>query len=155
MPGAERALAGVAGVVDHAAAEHHHLDVGIEQDEIDRRFGGGQGGVVLGVQVARVGQLEQAGASVAGDARCTQVCSAAAPQLVEVLVGELRGSEHRLDQVASGPRVGQDLRGEDALGELGAAFVSELPAALLVDLRAGRDQARDTLGCLVEEIVQP
>ena len=39
-PGPEHPLAGVPGVVDHAAAEDADLDLGIEQDQVDGGLGG-------------------------------------------------------------------------------------------------------------------
>ena len=48
----------VAGVLDHAAAHHSDLDLGIEQDQVDGALGRPQRRVVLGVQVARVADLE-------------------------------------------------------------------------------------------------
>ena len=56
----------VARVVDQAAAQHAELDLGVEQDQVDRALRGGERRVVLGVEVARVAQLEHAGAARRG-----------------------------------------------------------------------------------------
>ena len=39
MPAPNDALAGVARMVDHPAAEHADLDLGIEQDQVDGGLG--------------------------------------------------------------------------------------------------------------------
>ena len=50
----------VTRVVDRAAAQHADLDLRVEQHQVHRALRGGQRRVVLGVEVARVAQLEQA-----------------------------------------------------------------------------------------------
>ncbi len=66
MPAPNGRSPGVARVVDHAAAEHADLDLGVEQDQVDRGLGGGQRARVLGIQMPRVAQLEHGAAARAG-----------------------------------------------------------------------------------------
>ena len=87
---AERPLAGVARVVDDATAEHADLNLGIEQDEVDRGLGLGQRVSVLGVQVARVAQLEYAGPALSGDACVAEVNASVGAKLIQVLERERR-----------------------------------------------------------------
>ena len=61
--GAEDAPAGVALVLDDAAAQHADLDRVVEQHEIDRGLERRDRRVVLGVEVARVAQLDDPDAS--------------------------------------------------------------------------------------------
>src|SRR6185437_11533693 len=79
-PGSEDAPARVAGVVDDAAAEDPDLDLGIQEDEVDGGLGGGQRGGVLGVEVARVAQLEDPGDAVAAHVGAAEVDLSAAAQ---------------------------------------------------------------------------
>ncbi len=154
-PGAERPLAGVARMVDDAAAEHPDLDLGIEQDQVDGRLGLVQRVPVLGVEVARVAQLEHAGAAVASDASVAEVDGAGRAELVEALERKLGRVEHRLDQVAPGARDLEDLGEQQTLRKLDAFLVGELAGALLFDLGACRYEARDSVGRLVKKLLDP
>ena len=83
QPGAEDPPAGVARVLDDAAAQHRDLDLLVEQREVDRGLQRAGRGVVLGVEVARVAQLDRADLAVADDRRGAEIDVAGALQLLD------------------------------------------------------------------------
>ena len=151
--GAEDAPAGVARVLDDAAPQHRDLDLGVEQREVDRGLQRAGRRVVLGVEVARVAQLDGADLAGAGDRRRAEVDVAGARQLVEVLERELGRAQHRVDQVTAGLGVGEDVAEQLALGDLVAVLVLLQALALGVDDEPARRQAGDALGGRVDEVV--
>src|SRR6266516_7209335 len=55
----------VARVLRHATAHHPHLDGRVEQDQVNATLGRGERGFVLGVEMPRVAQFEDARPSAA------------------------------------------------------------------------------------------
>ena len=122
--GAEDALAGVARVLDDAAAQHADLDRRVEQDEVDRGLERAGRRVVLGVEVARVAQLDDADVAARGStAAVPRSTLPVASQRVAVLERELRRAQHHVDQVAAGLRVGEHVAEQRALRDLVAVLV--------------------------------
>ena len=152
--GAEDPLAGVARVLDDAAAQDADLDRRVEQDEVDRRFERAGGGVVLGVEVARVAQLD--GADVAGsrDGRGPEIDAArSASNSAWCSSASFGRAQHHVDQVTAGLRVGEDVAEQLALRDLVAVLVLLQPLALVVDDQPPRRQPGDALGGGVDELV--
>src|SRR5207244_2566126 len=58
--GVEDPAAGVLGVIDEGPADHPHLDVRVEQHQVDPHFQRGRRAVVLGVEKPSVAQLHVA-----------------------------------------------------------------------------------------------
>ena len=154
-PGAEDAPPGVARVVDDAAAEDADLDLGIEQDEVDRGLGRGQRGGVLGVEVARVAQLEDPRDAVAAHVRAAEVDLAAA-------CAARRGARAR----ASVGRSIAHTRCDPARGEASTCAMSR-PCAISTPSfspcrcsasastsRARGDEPREALGGAVDQLVE-
>ena len=74
-------------------------------------------------------------------------------ELVEVLERELGRAQHRVDQVAAGLGVGQDVAEQLALRDLVAVLVLLQALALGVDDEPARRQAGEALGGGVDEVV--
>ena len=116
----EHAHAGVARVLDHAAADHADLDLRVEQDQVDRgaRSGRASGrprrSGAAGCVSSRI-----AGPAAAGDSHRAEVHRAGGPQLVQVLERLGHGAQHRL-RPGAGPAAGSasTCRDQQALGEL-------------------------------------
>ena len=115
----------------HATAHHPHLDGRVEQDQVNATLGRGERGFVLGVEMPRVAQFEDARPSAArhADRAKGRPCRCrGAPQVLERRGG---GLEHRADQVLrAGSWQGQDVRDQQAVGELYAFLVRQRPRAL-------------------------
>ncbi len=144
--GAEDPRSRVAGVLDDAAAQNADLDLGIEQDQVDGALARGDGGVVLGVQVARVAKLEHSRATLPADVNRAEVGDPGGAKVIEPLERLARGAEHRPDEVGAGPGRGEDVREEDSLSDLGALLVGQLALGLGRHLGGARHQAGEALG---------
>ena len=130
-----------------ARVEQHQVDGGLERR--DR-------GIVLGVQVAQVAQLDHAGLALAGDVRHAQVGLAARPEVGQPLDRRGRGPPHRMDQVGAGARVIEDFRQEDALIQLDARVLVHLGVAPLGQDRGSRGhQPGIAVGRGVAQLVDP
>ena len=84
----------------------------------------------------------KAGPAAAGDPDRAQVHRAVVPQLAQPLERLGDRAQHGADQVAAGPRHGQHVPHQQALGELDAFLLGQQAGALGVHLGAGH-QARD------------
>ena len=132
-------------MLDLAAAEDADLDLGVEQREVDGDLGGGQRGVVLGVEVPRVAQLEHAGAALAAQVRGAEVGDAGGAEVVEARE-RLRGRlQHRPDEVGARLRVGEHGGQQLALPELQPVLVGEHALALRGQLGLARARPREEL----------
>ena len=129
--GAEDAPAGVARVLDDAAAQHADLDLRVEQDEVDRRLQRAGRRVVLGVEVARVAQLD--GADVAAAARRCAVPRSTRPVALEAR----RGARARAASGAASRRSGGGRVSGSASTWPSSCALRDL-VALLVLLQAAR-----------------
>ena len=130
---AERALAGVARVVDHAAAEHPDLDLGIEQDQVDGGLGLGERGAVLGVRWRGL----HSSSTPARPRRVTRAWPRStvpfARSSSEVLERELGRVQHRLDQVTP-VRGLKELGRQQPLRQLEPLLVGQLSLPFALDL---------------------
>ena len=128
--GPEDARAAVAGMIDLPASQHADLDLGVEQDQVDGAFRGGEGGVVLGVEVARVAQLQHARPALAANVDRAQVGHPAGAEVVQPLERLGGRAQHRPDQVGPGARGREHLREEQPLGQLHTLLLGELALQL-------------------------
>ena len=151
---AEDAPAGVAGVVDHAAAHHARPRSRGRAAPGRRPLGRTERGSVLGVEVARVDQLDDARAAGAGDG--------ARPGRRRRWREAARGARApRASARASsstrwrpGARAREHVGGEQSLGELEALLVGEHSLALGLHLGAAGRQAGEALGRVVDEVLE-
>ena len=145
----------VTRVVRDATAEDPDFDGRVEQDQVDAAFGRGECRFVFGVEMPWVAQLEDARPPAAHHADGPEVGRAAGPQLPQPPERRGGGLEHRADQVPAGPRQGEDVRDQQAVGELDAFLVRQRPGAFGIHLGRGRHQAGDQPGSLADERVEP
>ena len=151
--GAEDAPIRVARVVDRSAPQDRDLDLRVEEDEVDRGFQRAGRRVVLGVEVARVSELDRADVAASGDGGGAEVGVPGALVVGLVIERSLRRAQHHVDQVPARVRVGEDVAEQLALRDLVALFVLLEALALALDHVAGGCEAGHELGRLVHEIV--
>ena len=120
-------------MVDDTAAEDGDLDVGIEQQQVDRDLRRRNGRVVLGIEVAWVAQLQHPGAPVAAKAHLSEVDGAGRAELVEPRERLLGGPQHRPDEMGAGARRREHVRQQEAIGDLQALLVALEVLALCFD----------------------
>ncbi len=140
--GAEDAAAGVARMVDDAAAQHADLDLVVEQQEVDRRLERAERGVVLGVEVTRVAELDRADVAGALHVGLAEVECARLAEAVDLVDGERCGRQHRLDQVPAGVGLREHVGEERALRDLQPRLGRERLVGLVRDLLRGRQTRR-------------
>ncbi len=90
--------------------------------------------------MARVAQLEHAGAALAAQVRGPEVGLSGGAEVVEPLERLLRRAQHRVDEPRARLRVGEHVREQLALLELEALLVGEHPPALLREVGPGVGQ---------------
>ena len=138
-------------MLDDAAAEDADLDLGVEEREVDGDLGRRERRLVLGVEVARVAQLEQARAALAAQVRRAEVGNTAGAEVVEAL--ERRGgrAQHRPHEVRAGGGGGEHVREQQSLGDLEPVLVGERPRVLGLQRRACGDEPGHALGRALEQ----
>jgi hypothetical protein len=141
-------------MVDDPSSEHADLDLGIEQDQVDAPLRRPEREAVLGVQVARIGELQDARPATPLHPNGSEVGDSGGAEPVEALQ-RLRGRfEHRRQQVPAAAGRGQEMGRQQALHELHALLVGQRAAAFGFHLGAGRREAGDPLGALVDELFE-
>ena len=146
--GLEDAPARVLGMVDHAPSQDADLEVRVEQHKVDGGLERRDGGIVFGVQVAQVAQLDHAGLALPGGVGHTQVGLAARAE-AQPSRSTAAGVGRRIAWMRWAPARGviEDLRQEDALIQLDARVLVHLGVAPLGQDRGpgaapGRDSGR-------------
>ena len=142
-------------MLDHAAAEHADLDRRVEQREVDRDLGGVQRRVVLGIEVARVAQLEHAGATLAAQVRRAEVGDAGGAEVIEPLERLLGRAQHRPHEVRAGLGVGEHVREQQPLRDLQPVLVGERALVLGGQFVAARHEPGHPLGGAREQCFDP
>jgi hypothetical protein len=128
-------------VLDDATAHGADLGLGIEQGEIDGDLGRGQSDVVLGVEVARVAQLDHRRRALAADRGGPEVDLAARLELGQAREGFGGGPAHRPEEVVAGQGRGEHVGDEQPVGDLDALLVGQRAPALVLELPVRRDEA--------------
>ena len=145
----------VARVLDDAAAEDADLDLRVEQREVDRDLGRAERRVVLGVEVARVAQLEHPRPPLAAQRSGPEVGDAAGAEVVEALE-RLRGrAQHRPHEVRARGGRGEHVREQQALRDLEPLLVGERPRVLGLQRLARRHQPGHALRRTRQQRLEP
>ena len=152
-PGPEDPPPRVPRVVELPAAQHADLDLGVEQHEVDGGLERRERGVVLGVEMARVAQLDEAGAPAALDRGAAEVDPAGRRELLAALERRLRGAQRGPHEVRARPRRGEDVREQQALRDLRAVLVALAALRLGGHRLPGRREAGIALGGGVDEVL--
>ena len=148
---AEDAPAGVARVGDDRAADHAHLDLRVEQREVDGDLGRRQRVAVLRVQVPVVPDLEIRSTAAALEIGAAEIGDAGRAEVVEPREPFLRRSQHRPDEMRAAPRRGEHEREEQSLRSLDALLLGQGPRPLGRHLRACRHEAGEAFGRRVDK----
>ena len=151
---AEDPPAGVARMLDDAAAQHRDLHLRVADQQVDAGLQRPGGRVVLGVEVARVAQLDGADVAVAGTrARCRGRPRRSPRTRRRGRARAWSGAASRRSGGGRRPRWRARGRAAGPARSRSPPGPSEQPLALALDLRAARRQAGDELGGRVDEVV--
>ena len=125
----------------------HHRDAcpRIERGHIDASLHGGDGRLVLGIQVARIGRQQVDGEAVPFDADRAEISDAPRGQCRQRRLTLGAGQQHGVAQMRTAARVPQDTGGQNALIDLESFLLLQLPAGFVRKLGAGGHQTGDGL----------
>ena len=149
---AEDPPAGVARMADDCAADHPHLDLGIEERQVDGDLRRGERLAVLRVQVALIADLEIGRPPAPFEVRPSEVGDAGRTELVETGERRLGRAQHRPDEMRAAARRGEHEREENALRDLEALLLGQRPGSLTGHGAARGRQAGEALGRRVDEL---
>ena len=140
-PRAEQALAGVARVIDHAAAQHADVATLIEQRDVDRRLERHERRFVLGVEEARVLHRHDRRLALALDAGAAEVERARALELRKPRRRSRQRQQRGVAKMRAGERIGEHGGQEKPLGDFQALLVLLQARRLGGELGVARQQA--------------
>ena len=147
------APAGILALGHDVAAQHRDLALGIEDADVGGDLGRGLGRVVLGIEEALVGQQQHGRLAVALDAGEAEIEPAVAQELGQRLGQFLARQQHGVAEMQPALGIGQELVAQDALVDLAAVLLGLAQLGLGGHLGAGRRQARDRIGRVVDQLL--
>ena len=136
MPAAEDASSRIFRVLDRSAAQHRDAGGRIEDGDVDRGFHRVDGGLVLGVEVARIAGDQMDGLAAPLQRDRSEIQPAVGGKLGELL-GDVRArQQHRVAEMPAALLMSEHVRQQNALVDLAPVLVALEQRVLFRDLLA-------------------